>query len=80
MPQYQNLNGASAVVSFEIETAAISVTFSDGARYKYSIHSAGAQNIETMKALALSGRGLNTFINKTVRNRYESKTKATSAG
>ena len=79
MPQYQNLNGTSGVVSFEIEASAISVTFSDGARYKYSISSAGAQNVETMKALALSGRGLNTFINKTVKSRYESKTRATHA-
>ena len=73
MPEYANLNGSSAVTNYEVEEDAIIVTFGGGAAYRYTYASAGAANIEHMKALAQAGRGLATFISQVVKNQYESK-------
>ena len=41
--------------------------------YLYSYSSSGENHIETMKELAISGYGLNSYINKYVKLSYESK-------
>ena len=73
MKQYKNLGGDSGVSAFEIGDDSIKVQFRDSSVYLYTNRSAGAQNIEQMKALALRGEGLNSFINKHVRKAYASK-------
>ncbi len=72
MQRYSNLNGDSGVHSFEIGPDYILVSFFNTARlYKYSYGKAGAYHVEQMKQLALNGIGLNSYINKFVRNLYD---------
>ena len=58
---------------YEIGQDFIRVQFSDGSIYLYTYESAGPANIEEMKQLAELGHGLNSFINKNVRNLYAVK-------
>ena len=71
METYRNLGGDSGVVAYETGSDFIRVQFHDGSIYLYTYRSAGVYNIERMKGLAEYGEGLNTFINKYVRKRYE---------
>ncbi len=73
MERYKNLGGNSGVSAYKIGDDWIRVEFSDRSLYLYNYQSAGRQNIETMKSLALSGRGLNSFINTNVKRKYSSK-------
>jgi len=73
MIPYGNRAGNSGVVAYEAGIGWITVRFIDGTDYTYTNVSAGEVNIRRMKELALSGRGLSTFISTTVKNRYESK-------
>ena len=70
MERYLNLGGDSGVVGYEIGPDFVRVQFSDGAIYLYNYASAGSQNIEYMKELAIRGQGLNSFINRVVRKAY----------
>jgi hypothetical protein len=71
--QYKNIDGDSGASAYEIGADFIRVQFSTGAIYLYTYASAGQGNVEQMKALAQRGKGLNAFINNTVRNRYAQK-------
>lgn len=73
MQRYANHGGQSGVIAYEIEKGAITVAFIGGARYMYTIASAGAANIERMHELAKEGRGLATFISRNVHDRYARK-------
>jgi len=73
MERYKNLGGDSGVSAYEIGVESITVQFSDGSLYLYTYKSAGRNNIEKMKSLALAGEGLNSYIMKNVKNSYESK-------
>jgi hypothetical protein len=73
MKRYQNLSGHSGVTAYEIAPQAVTVQFAGGDVYVYSYASAGAANVEEMKRLAISGRGLATFISQHVQHAYESK-------
>jgi len=73
MERYKNLGGDSAVLAYEIGDNSIKVQFRDGSLYLYNYQSAGANNIEHMKELAIAGQGLNSFINRIVRKGYASK-------
>ena len=70
MERYGNLSGDSGVSAYEIGSDFIRVEFSSGRIYLYTYISTGSDDIESMKKLATDGRGLNTFINTTVRKRY----------
>ena len=71
MINYRNINGNSNVFCYEIGSDFIDVQFNGTAKiYKYTYHSAGKENVETMKKLAVDGCGLNSFINRNVRNLY----------
>lgn len=71
MVPYKNLNRNSAVESFEILDSYIRVKFYNSNKvYTYSYQSANRQHIENMKILAIKGKGLNSYINKYVRNLY----------
>jgi len=73
MERYKNLSGDSGVLAYELRDDGIKVQFTEGTTYLYTIKSAGTENIETMKRLATNGRGLSTFISRTVRSRYAAK-------
>ena len=73
MEPYKNLGGNSGVRAYEIGPDFIRVQFSDNSVYLYTYASAGSQNIEHMKRLAVDGRGLNSFITITVRYDYSRK-------
>jgi hypothetical protein len=70
---YKNLGGDSGIASYELGSGSIVVQFKDGAKYEYTVQSAGASAIETMHRLAVAGRGLNSFISTTVRKLYSRK-------
>jgi hypothetical protein len=72
MERYRNSRGDSGVSSFEIGTDYIIVKFSGSFRsYRYSYNKAGQNHVEIMKRLALSGSGLNSYINRYVKNLYD---------
>lgn len=73
MPRYKNQSGNSGVIAYEIRKDSILVTFAGGDVYEYSYKSTGKENVEAMKALALSGKGLSTFISTRVREKYARK-------
>jgi len=75
MVRYKNLGGNSGIYAFEIGDNNIKVHFNDGAIYLYTYESTGTSNIETMKKLASSGQGLNSFIVREVKNNYAAKLK-----
>lgn len=71
MKKYQNLNGNSGVLAYEIEDEAIRVQFSEGKIYRYTYISAGKEHVEQMKILAEAGKGLSTYISQNVKGDYE---------
>lgn len=73
MPRYANLSGKSGIVAYRIGQNSITVEFTGGIRYLYTIDSAGAENIARMHELATAGRGLSTFISQHVHDRYARK-------
>jgi hypothetical protein len=71
MMRYLNLTGQSNVIGYDIGIDYIKVYFAGSIRpYTYSYASAGRANVETMKRLAHSGSGLNSFINRCVKYSY----------
>ncbi len=73
MENYTNLGGNSNVSGYEIGDDWIRVQFGDGSIYRYTYASTGRDDIETMKNLAHSGQGLNSFIGRIVKKRYASR-------
>lgn len=73
MENYQNLNGNSDIQNFEILDEEITIQFANGEAYRYTYQSAGKDNIEEMKKLASSGKGLRNFINNEVKHFYHSR-------
>lgn len=72
MERYRNSGGDSGVSSFEIGSDYIAVKFSGSFRtYRYSYRKAGQHHVENMKRLARSGSGLNSYINRYVKNLYD---------
>lgn len=72
MERYRNSGGDSGVSSYEIGADYITVKFSGSFRsYHYSYRKAGQNHVETMKRLARSGSGLNSYINRYVKNLYD---------
>lgn len=62
METYANLGGDSGIAGYEIGDDYITVIFTTEARYTYTYESAGVDAVETMKELAESGQGLNSYI------------------
>lgn len=67
---YANTGNNSGVVLYLIERNSITVQFGDGSIYVYTIGSVGEVALETMKELAREGQGLNSFINRNVRQDF----------
>jgi hypothetical protein len=75
MTPYRNINGNSNVEAYEIDGNSITVRFMSGRwrTYLYTNRKPGAVAVEKMKALALQGHGLNSYISSTVRSNFERK-------
>lgn len=73
LARYGNRAGNSGVVAYEIRRDCIRVKFLDGRIYTYTYRSAGRENVERMKLLARSGKGLSGFISAHVRDRFATK-------
>lgn len=74
MRTYLNLSGQSGVQAYDLGRDFIEVQFHRTDKlYRYSIEGVGHKNTEHMKTLAMTGRGLGTFISQhpAVRNRYD---------
>jgi hypothetical protein len=71
---YQKHNPKAGVLTYEILKGAIILEFADHKfRYVYDATSPGPEHVEAMKRLALSGSGLTTYVNRTVREHYAAK-------
>jgi len=73
MQHYKNLGGDSGVRAFELAAGQITVEFTTGAQYLYTVASSGASAIEEMSRLALAGHGLNSYISRFVKKNFERK-------
>lgn len=72
MQRYLDIDGDSNVEAYDIGPDYIRVKFYGTPKiYQYSYQKAGRENIETMKGLARSGEGLNSFINRSVKKLYD---------
>lgn len=72
MESYLNKSGNSPITHYEIGSDCITIRFKGGKDYTYSNGGkAGESNVDTMKALAVSGSGLSTFITRNVRFLYD---------
>lgn len=71
MERYKNRSGRSGISAYEIGSDYIRVRFSSGDTYQYSYRKAGQSHVETMKALASVGSGLNSYINSYVKFKYD---------
>ena len=63
-------NGESGILAYECGRDFVRIQFADGRIYLYTYGSTGVFNVEKMKRLARCGKGLNTFINRMVRENY----------
>lgn len=73
MKLYKNLGGNSNVLAYLNGEDYIDVQFGDGMIYRYSYQSAGVDKVEHMKALAVQGQGLNSYIMRYAKMNYENK-------
>lgn len=75
MEHYKNLGGDSGVVAYKIEVDSITVKFKDGWHYLYDHAHTGSANIEQMKKLAVTGKGLNSLISSVIKKAFNKKWK-----
>jgi hypothetical protein len=73
MQRYNGADRDSGIDAYEAGANYMRVRFIHGGTYVYTYRSAGRRHIDTMKLLAKSGKGLNTYINDHVRERFERK-------
>ncbi|MDE2512204.1 MAG: hypothetical protein KGL74_13855 [Elusimicrobia bacterium] len=67
---YKNLSGDSKVARYELRKDGVTIRFTDHTVYRYTNQSADPANISRMKTLALAGKGLGTFIDANVKDRF----------
>ena len=73
MERYRNLDGNSGVAAFTVGDGFIDVRFIEGGTYRYDGTTPGADDVAAMQDLARAGRGLATYINQHVRDRYAAR-------
>ena len=73
MKKYKNLSGKSEVAMYEVAKDSITIGFTSCSTYIYSNQSAGSGNVSKMKSLALTGKGLSTYINANVKDKFARK-------
>ena len=71
MDTYNGVYRDSGIKGYECGPDCIKVDFMEAGTYCYSYDSAGREHIENMKALAKSGKGLNSYINDHTRDLWE---------
>ena len=64
MTTYNDATGTSGITAFTSNNDSITIEYKNGSAYQYSDHTASSANVGHMKSLAVSGQGLNSFINK----------------
>lgn len=73
MKRYQNLSGKSKVTMYELAKDVVTIRYANQEVYRYSNQSAGRENISKMKVLAQAGKGLETFVNANVKEKFARK-------
>ncbi|HMN78909.1 MAG TPA: hypothetical protein PKA20_03150 [Burkholderiaceae bacterium] len=73
MEPYQDIDGDSGIAAFELGPGSIIVRFHHGGTYLYDASAPGARHVDEMRRLAAAGSGLNTYINRFVRDNYARK-------
>jgi hypothetical protein len=68
--RYKNLSGSSKVARYVIAKDSMTIRFTDDTVYRYTNQSADPANISKMKTLAIAGKGLGTFIDANVKDRF----------
>ncbi len=68
--RYKNLSKDSKVARYEIRKDMVTIRFADDTVYVYTNQSATPGNIEKMKTLATAGKGLGTFIDANLKDRF----------
>ncbi len=72
MQKYEDIDKDSKVECFQNNETSIKVRYKDSSKvYVYSYDKPGRLHVERMKRLALSGDGLNSFVNKYVGKKYD---------
>ncbi|HKE48367.1 MAG TPA: hypothetical protein VKB52_09905 [Rhodanobacteraceae bacterium] len=72
MKPYGNKSGGSGILAYEVEPEAIVIRFANGT-YRYTYEKPGQFEVEKMKRLAESGKGLASYISRFVGERYADK-------
>lgn len=67
---YKNLSGTSGIKAYEMVPHGINIEFDTGHIYTYTYQFNGRRAIEIMKALAVKGVGLTTYINQEIREQF----------
>lgn len=73
MKIYKNVSGKSTVARYELAKDFVTVRFTNQSVYRYSNQSAGSGNVSQMKVLAEAGKGLGTFIEANVKEKFARK-------
>ena len=72
MQRYKDIDHDSGVIGYEIGEEYITVWFSGTNKsYTYSYAVAGPTHVGEMKKLAIAGEGLNAYINRFVKFKYD---------
>ena len=64
----------SGVTEYEFKKDSIILKFKDGRTYLYSARRPGKIHVDEMKNFAIAGHGLTGYVNKYVRDNYDTKT------
>lgn len=74
MKTYKNLSGNSGVVAYETGEKYIKIKFEgESGIYTFNYKRPGRQQVEKMKAMALKGQGLSTYISEVVGANFDTK-------
>ena len=73
MQSYGDIGGDSGIAAYELGSDVIVIRFKHGGTYRYDGTVPGSKHVRRMQKLARSGRGLNEYINKHVREHFAAK-------
>jgi hypothetical protein len=73
MQRYKAAGGPSGITAFEIGSDSITIEFRHAGTYRYDGTKPGLLHVAKMQRLAQIGRGLNTYINKYVKDNFAEK-------
>lgn len=71
--RYKNVGGKSTVERYHLAKDAVTIEFADCSKYIYSNQSTAPETVAKMKELALAGKGLGTFVEKNLKEKFERK-------